>query len=79
MNNPDRSFHAKVSHTKQLTLHPALGILLDQIEEEKTDIEKGTFFGLFRYSCVHFEQNTEPMFIKGELPEPAIRERLLGN
>ena len=46
----------KVTHGKGLTKAVSLGILLDQPDNTGKDQEPGTFFDLFRYGTVHFQQ-----------------------
>lgn len=46
----------KVTHGKNLTKMPALGVFLDKEENKNIDVESGTFAELMRYGSVYFEQ-----------------------
>ena len=68
----------KITHGKNLTKSPALGILLDRQGNEGKDIAAGTFAELLRYGSVHFEQEREEIkYIKPPTPERTIRKGLL--
>lgn len=70
-----RSSMQKITHGKNLTKTPALGLLWDMKENEGKDIEPGTFAELLRYGSVHFEQNRkEILFVKTEKPEKTIKK-----
>ncbi|KAK6337364.1 hypothetical protein TWF730_002766 [Orbilia blumenaviensis] len=51
-----RSSMQKITHGKDLTKTPALGLLWDLEENRDKDVEPGTFAELLRYGSVHFEQ-----------------------
>lgn len=52
-----RSAFQKITHGKGLTHDTHLGVFWD--ENEGKDCEVGTFAGLLRYGCTHFEQTRE--------------------
>ena len=57
----------KITHGKNLTKSPALGILLNMEENEGKDIAAGTFAELLRYGSVHFEQEREEVnYVKAQ-------------
>lgn len=73
-----RASMQKITHGKNLTKSPALGVLWDLPENEGKDMEPGTFAELLRYGSVHFEQDREDIdYVKAEAPEHVIREGLL--
>ncbi|KAG4443372.1 hypothetical protein IFR05_001161 [Cadophora sp. M221] len=73
-----KSSMQKITHGKNLTKTPALGILWDQKENEGKDVEPGTFAELLRYGSVHFEQTREGIhYVKAEKPDLVIRKGLL--
>ncbi len=51
-----RSSMQKVTHAKNLTKTPALGLLWELFGREGKDCEPGTFAELLRYGAEHFEQ-----------------------
>jgi hypothetical protein len=68
----------KITHGKNLTKTPALGVLWDLKENEGKDIEPGTFASLLRYGSVHFEQLRESIdYVAAEKPENVIARGLL--
>lgn len=73
-----KSSMQKITHGKDLTKTPALGVLWDLKENEGRDVEPGTFAELLRYGSVHFEQMREGLrYVKAEKPELVIRKGLL--
>ncbi|KAH6722724.1 hypothetical protein BKA61DRAFT_507564 [Leptodontidium sp. MPI-SDFR-AT-0119] len=73
-----KSSMQKITHGKNLTKTPALGILWDQKENEGKDVEPGTFAELLRYGSVHFEQTRDSIhYVKGEKPELIIKKGIL--
>ncbi|KAK4693880.1 hypothetical protein P7C71_g3596, partial [Lecanoromycetidae sp. Uapishka_2] len=73
-----RSSMQKITHGKDLTKTPALGILWDMEENDGKDIAGGTFAELLRYGSVHFEQKREEIdYVKAQRPERTIRKGLL--
>ncbi|KAL2073896.1 hypothetical protein VTL71DRAFT_11222 [Oculimacula yallundae] len=68
----------KITHGKNLTKTPALGILWDEEVNEGKDIEEGTFAELLRYGSVHFEQTRESIrYVEGVRPDLVIKKGLL--
>ena len=68
----------KITHGKNLTKTPALGVIWDEKESEGKDVEPGTFADLLRYGSVHLEQIRESIhYVKGEKPELVISKGLL--
>ena len=73
-----RSSMQKITHGKNLTKAPALGILLDMEENQGKDAAPGTFAELLRYGSVHFEQSRETIeYVKAEKPKERITKGLL--
>jgi len=73
-----KSSMQKITHGKNLTKTPALGVLWDLKENEGKDIEPGTFAELLRYGSVHFEQERKEIdYIKAPKPEPIMKKGLL--
>ena len=67
----------KITHGKELTKTPALGLLWDLPENEDKDIEPGTFAELLRYGAVHFKQTrTELEWEHVGKPEVIIKKGL---
>lgn len=65
----------KVTHGKNLTKTPALGVLLDKPENANKDIEPGTFADLLRYGSVHFEQTRAQItIIQTEKPAETMKK-----
>jgi hypothetical protein len=70
-----RSSMQKITHGKNLTKTPALGLLWDMKENEGKDIEPGTFAELLRHGSIHLEQNRkEILFVKTEKPEKTMKK-----
>lgn len=69
----------KITHGKNITKTPALGVLWDMEEGAGKDVEPlGTFASLLRYGSVHFEQSREEIdYVKAEKPEHLLRKGLL--
>ena len=73
-----RSSMQKVTHRKNLTKDPALGVLLDMEENQGKDAALGTMAELLRYCSVHFEQSQEKNeYVKAKKPEQKITKGLL--
>ncbi|KAH7408041.1 hypothetical protein BKA64DRAFT_776225 [Cadophora sp. MPI-SDFR-AT-0126] len=73
-----KSSMQKITHGKNLTKTPALGVLWDETENEGKDVEPGTFAELLRYGSVHLEQTRESIhYVRGEKPELVIKKGLL--
>ena len=51
-----RSSMQKITHGKNLTHSPALGVLWEMPENRGKDVQQGTFAELLRYGSVHFQQ-----------------------
>ncbi|KAL2808284.1 hypothetical protein BJX63DRAFT_409745 [Aspergillus granulosus] len=65
----------KITHGKNLTKTPALGILWDLPENEGMDIREGTFAELLRYGTTHFRQTREVIrFVDIERPKETMRK-----
>ncbi|EED19058.1 conserved hypothetical protein [Talaromyces stipitatus ATCC 10500] len=70
-----KSSMQKITHGKNLTKTPALGILLDKPENVNKDIEEGTFADLLRYGSVHFEQTRSQIaVVKIEKPVETMKK-----
>jgi hypothetical protein len=68
----------KVTHGKNLTKTPALGLLWDMPENEGRDIEPGTFSELFRYGCTHFHQTRKDIqYVQTEKLQMTMKKGLL--
>ena len=73
-----RSSMQKITHGRNLTKSPALGILWDMEENKGKDVAPGTFSELLRYGSVHFEQEREEIkYVKAQKPEYTIKKGLL--
>lgn len=73
-----RSSMQKITHGKNLTKGAALGVLLDEKENEGKDVAPGTFAELLRYGSVHFEQKRKDInYVKTRKPEHTIKKGLL--
>lgn len=73
-----RSSMQKITHGKNLTKSPALGILWDMKENEGKDVAPGTFAELLRYGSVRYEQEREEIeYVKAQKPEHRIKKGLL--
>jgi len=74
-----KSSMQKITHGKNLTLSPALGVLWELQESQGKDNEPGTFAELLRYGSVHFEQTRKEIeYVKAERPAQTLKEGLLG-
>ena len=68
----------KITHGKNLTKTPALGVLWDEKEHSEKDIEPGTFAELLRYGTIHFEQTRETIeYMKAQKPAEILKKGLL--
>ncbi|KAF3931987.1 hypothetical protein ABW20_dc0102741 [Dactylellina cionopaga] len=67
-----KSSMQKITHGKNLTKTPALGLLWDREENKDKDREPGTFAELLRYGSVHFEQAREIKSIGYEKPDKVL-------
>lgn len=68
----------KITHGKNLTKTPALGVLWDEEANEGKDIEPGTFAELLRYGSVHFEQNRPGIdYVKAPKSDIVLKEKVL--
>ncbi|KAL4894407.1 hypothetical protein BDV59DRAFT_11015 [Aspergillus ambiguus] len=73
-----KSSMQKITHGKNLTKTPALGLLWDMPENEGKDAEPGTFAELLRYGTVHFRQTrNEIEYVKSERPAETMRKGVL--
>ena len=73
-----KSTMQKVTHGKNLTKTPALGVFWDAEENQGKDIEPGTFAELLRYGTVHFEQTRESIeYMEAKKPEQTLKKGLL--
>lgn len=73
-----KSSMQKITHGKNLTQDPALGILWDREENEGADKAPGTFAELLRYGSVHFEQERKAIdYVEAKKPERIIKKGLL--
>lgn len=72
-----KSSMQKITHGKNLTKTPALGLLWDLKENEVKDIEPGTFAELLRYGCTHFYQTRADIeAVQTEKPKVTIKKGL---
>lgn len=68
----------KITHGKNLTKTPALGILWDAKENEGKDVEPETFAELLRYRSVNFEQRREDIdYVKAPKSDVVLRGKIL--
>jgi hypothetical protein len=68
----------KITHGKNLTKTPALGVLWDMEENEGKDVEPGSFAELLRYGSVHFEQDRKEIdYVKAEKSDIVLKEKML--
>ena len=73
-----RSSLQKVTHGKNLTKTPAIGLLWDQEGNEEKDCEQGTWAEVLRYGQVHFQQTREEIaYVKAARPESTLKQKLL--
>ena len=73
-----RSSMQKITHGKNLTKSPALGVLWDMDENRGKDNEPGTFAELLRYGSVHFEQKRKGIeYVAAEKPAHTLQKGLL--
>jgi hypothetical protein len=72
-----KSSMQKITHGKNLTKGKALGIILDEKENEGKDAEPGSFAELLRYGSVHFKQDRKEIeYVKPKKPENIIKKGL---
>ena len=68
----------KITHGKNLTKTPALGLLWDLPENLNKDSKEGTFAHLLRYGSVHFEQTrAEISTVQAERPKKTMKKGVL--
>ncbi|KAL5044719.1 hypothetical protein BDW71DRAFT_215553 [Aspergillus fruticulosus] len=68
----------KITHGKNLTKTPALGLLWDLEENQGKDIEPGTFAELLRYGTTHFRQTRSAIrYVTVEKPKGTMRKGVL--
>ncbi len=68
----------KITHGKNLTHTPSVGVLWEQPGNESKDHEVGTFAELLRYGTVHFRQTRESIrYLKAERPPVTLDKGLL--
>ncbi|KAK6530931.1 hypothetical protein TWF281_007763 [Arthrobotrys megalospora] len=64
----------KITHGKELTKTPALGLLWDLEENKDKDIEPGTFAELLRFGSVHFEQTRKVEAVEYKVPSEVLHK-----
>ncbi|PMD42994.1 hypothetical protein L207DRAFT_454792 [Hyaloscypha variabilis F] len=70
-----KSSMQKITHGKHLTKTPAWGLIWDEKENEKKDIEPGTFAELLRYGTTHLEQTRKSIvYVKPEKPAVTMKK-----
>lgn len=70
-----RSSMQKITHGKNLTKTPALGLLWDMESNKGKDNEPGTFAELLRYGSTHFLQTRESIeYVQGKRPAQTVRK-----
>ncbi|KAL6235884.1 hypothetical protein BDW75DRAFT_250540 [Aspergillus navahoensis] len=68
----------KITHGKNLTKTPALGLLWDREENQGKDIEPGTFAELIRYGTTHLRQTRSAIrYVTVKKPKETMRKGLL--
>lgn len=68
----------KITHGKNLTATPSVGVLWEETGNENKDHEPGTFAELMRYGCTHFEQTRESVkYVQAKRPEMTLKKGLL--
>lgn len=73
-----KSSMQKITHGKNLTTTPSVGVLWEEEGNENKDHEPGTFAGLLRYGCVHFEQTRESIkYVEAKKPPFTMKKGLL--
>lgn len=73
-----RSSMQKITHGKNLTKTPALGLLWDSEENKDKDIEPGTFAELLRYGTEHFVQTRKDiLYVQTEKPDNTMKKGVL--
>ncbi|KAF9894147.1 hypothetical protein FE257_009120 [Aspergillus nanangensis] len=68
----------KITHGKNLTKTPALGLLWDLDEHQGKDNEPGTFAELLRYGTTHFRQTRSHLaYVQARKPAKTLRKGVL--
>jgi hypothetical protein len=67
-----KSVLQKITHGKDMTHIPHMGILLDLPENEGVDAAPDTFAGLLRYGSVHLEQTREMQYLKAPVVDSEL-------
>lgn len=71
-----KSSMQKITHAKNLTISPHLGVLWD--ENPGKDCRPGTFGELLRYGTVHFEQTRKEIeYVKAPKPPTTMKKGVL--
>ncbi|KAF3922455.1 hypothetical protein AA313_de0206907 [Arthrobotrys entomopaga] len=69
-----KSSMQKITHGKNLTKTPALGLLWDMEENNDKDSQAGTFAELLRYGSVYFEQKRDIEYVDYEKPDEVLHK-----
>lgn len=68
----------KITHGKNLTETPSVGVMWEEPGNENKDHEPGTFAELFRYGIINFRQTRESIrYMKPEKPKTTLGKGLL--
>ncbi|KAJ9500934.1 hypothetical protein H2202_003492 [Exophiala xenobiotica] len=68
----------KITHGKNLTVTPSLGVIWEEPGNQNKDHEPGTFAELMRYGSTHFEQTRESVrYVQAKRPEMSLKKGLL--
>ncbi|KAE9986755.1 hypothetical protein EG328_004772 [Venturia inaequalis] len=73
-----RASMQKITHGKNLTKTPALGVLWDEEANEGKDFEPGTLAELLCYGSVHFEQDRPEIdYVKAPNSDLVMKEKII--